>query len=207
VTRSGTTARTLRDRRDDAVATDCSGPDAGAVTADDDPEHGLLDDYLRLALRLPTPPPARDTTELFAALWIHHVMVDAAAHRLLDATWERVAGFHPVFDLQLDHDPELHRWAIDHLDRAGELLAQAHPWARVRASCREGIGPFTGRPAELASWLDDGAFARLVLSGLGPLEDVLADLHHLLPAAVHARVLDTVEGWGLLAGPPPGSPP
>ena len=77
-------------------------------------------------------------------------------------------------------------------------MAQAHPWARVRAACGEGIGPFTGRPAELAGWLDDGAFARLVLSGLGPIEDLLADLHHLVPADVHDRVLDAIEGWGLL---------
>ena len=203
VTRSGATARVLRDRRTDEVSvhTEATGPDRR-----DEPdtiEAGVIDDYVRLALRLPTSPPRSGTTELFAAMWIHLAMNQVALHRLLDAPWATVAALHPVLDIAAQvGDDHLGGWAVEHLVEAGELLAQSHPWARVRATCQEGIGPVGGRAAELAGWLDDGAFSRLVLSNLGPMEDLLADLHHLVRPEVHARMVDTVASWGLLAAPP-----
>lgn len=202
VTRSGATARVLRDRGADEVTVHAAtGP--GHPDEPGDLEAGVIDDYVRLALRLPTPPPRRDTTELYAAMWIHLAMNEAALHRLLDAPWAAVAALHPVLDITTQvGDGDLRDWAVDHLVEAGELLARSHPWARVRATCQEGIGPVGGRAAELAGWLDDGAFSRLVLSNLGPLEDLLADLHHLVRPEVHARLLDTVAAWGLLAAPP-----
>lgn len=203
VARSGATARVLRDRRTGEVTVHTAATDPLDPAERDGVDAGVLDDYLRLALRLPTPPPRRDTTELYAAMWIHVVMSEAALHRLLDAPWPRVAALHPVLDVtgRLD-EPDLDDWAVEHLAEAAELLARSHPWARVRATCQEGVGPVGGRAAELASWLDDGAFARLVLANLGPVEDLLADLHHLLRPDVHARVLDTVATWGLLAPTP-----
>ncbi len=200
VARSGATARVLRDRRTGEVAAHTAATERHDPTPRHGTDAGVLDDYLRLALRLPTPPPRRDTTELFAALWIHLVMNEAALHRLLDAPWPRVAALHPVLDVTGRlAEPDLVDWAVEHLAEAAELLARSHPWARVRATCQEGVGPVGGRAAELAGWLDDGAFARLVLANLAPLEDLLADLHHLLRPDVHARLLDTFATWGLLA--------
>jgi hypothetical protein len=86
------------------------------------------------------------------------------------------------------------------LVRAGELLAEAQPWERVRLACQQGVGPVTGRPAELAGWFDDGAFSRAVLSAFAPIEDLLADLHDLLRPDVHEQLVTTVAGWGLLDG-------
>lgn len=203
VTRSGATARVLRDRRTGEVTVQTVAPGPGHPDQAGDIEAGVIDDYVRLALRLPTSPPERGTTELYAAMWIHLVMNHAALHRLLDAPWATVAALHPVLDITAQvGDDQLRDWAVEHLAEAGELLAQSHPWARVRATCQEGIGPVGGRAAELAGWLDDGAFARLVLANLGPLEDLLADLHHLVRPEVHARMVDTVAAWGLLATPP-----
>ena len=195
MTRSGMVARVLRDRRTDTVAVDAAAPVAVAPTE----SGGLLDDLLRRALGLPTAPPAHDTTELFAALWIHQVMVDAAGLDLVGTTWADVAARHPVLSTPLEHgDPALVGWATDHLVRAGELLAVAHPWARVRAACRDGVGPLTGTPADLAGWLDDGAFARMVMARFGPLHDLVVDLHELLPHDVYEQLVETVSAWGLV---------
>lgn len=216
VTRTGLGVRVLRDcrtgearshvidRRPTATPTDTSvGTDPAAMTLpseDDDGETGLLDDYLHLALRLSTPPPPTDTAALFGALWVHRVMPMAVDHRLVAASWDDVAHLHPVFDsIDAAADPALDQWTVAELARAGEIMAQAHPWRRVRAACQLGIGPLAGAPADLAGWLDDGAFARLAASNLAPMSDLLADLHHLVPPGVHRRLLDTVAAWGLLA--------
>lgn len=197
VTRTGTVVRILRDRTTDQVLEHVSSADGPP-----DEEGGLIDDYLRRALLVPTPPPARDTTDLWAALWIHHVMNEAALHHLLEAPWATVACLHPVLDAPVAAgDATLRAWAVDHLVRAGELMAQTYPWRRVREACTQGIGPVSGRPAELAGWLDDGAFARLVLSSFGPLEDLVVDLHELVRPDVYQRVLESIDAWGLLDGP------
>jgi hypothetical protein len=202
MTRSGSSAMVLRDRRTDEVHLD-RGTGEAAAALDGFAQHGggLLDDYLRCAFGVPTPPPHRGTTDLFAALWIHRTMNEAALHRLLDAPWPAVAALHPVFDTPAATDDEvLHDWALTNLVRAGELLAEAHPWARVRSACQVGVGPVTGPPADLAGWLDDGAFARVVMTAFGPMADLLADLHELVRPDVHAVLVDTVGAWGLLDG-------
>lgn len=201
VARSGIAARVLRDRRTDEVRVHDSVSDGPGPDGPGDRDGGHLDDVLRRALGVATPPPSRGTEELFAALWVHRVMGEAALHRLLDAPWATVAALHPVVEqLPPGGDPELRDWALTHLVRAGELLAESHPWSRVRAAAQLGLGPVGGRPAELAGWLDDGAFARMAMTAHGPLEDLLADLHELLRPEVHGSLLDTVEAWGLLDG-------
>jgi hypothetical protein len=206
VARTGLSARVLRDQRTgEVVVQDTTSYRDHAVGAADPigREHagGQLDDYLRCALGLPTPPPHRGTVELFAALWIHRVMNEAAMHRLLDASWPHIAGQHPVLDVpRAVGDDQLQQFALADLVRAGALMAEAHPWDRVRATCQLGIGPVSGPPADLAGWLDTGAFSRLVMAMFGPIEDLLVDLHELVRPEVHAQLIDTIGAWGLLDG-------
>lgn len=193
VARSGMVTRVLRDRRTDTVHV---VPASAAPSAPED--GGLIDDLLRRSFGLPTAPPARDSSELFAALWVHHLMHDAASLDLVDALWSDVAARHPAFAaVDESGEPALRRWATDNLVRAGELMATTFPWARVRAACRDGVGPVTGRPAELAGWLDDGSFARLVMTSFGPMHDLVVDLHELLTPDAYRRLVDTLGAWGV----------
>ena len=196
MTRSGLVARVLRDRRSDTVAVDAADP-AAVDPAESD---GLLDDLLRRAFGLPTAPPARDTTELFAALWIHQVMADAAGLDLVG----RLVGRR--------RRPATRSWpprssAAIPRSGVGRPITSSGPASCWRSptpgrGCaprvRDGVGPISGTPAELAGWLDDGAFARMTMAQFGPLHDLVVDLHELLAHDVYEQLVETVAAWGLV---------
>jgi hypothetical protein len=170
------------------------GPPTGAV--------GLIDDCVRRALRLPTPPPPDDPTELFALVWIDRLLRTAVAGGLQGASWTTVAGLHPALDfVHQDTERAVHAWATEHVARSGELLVKAYPWARLHRHAMQGKGFLCRYPRDIAAWMDLGMFARTILGQLPPLEDALLDLCDLLSDAVYVQLVDTIEHWGLLAAP------
>jgi hypothetical protein len=161
---------------------------------------GLLDDCLRRALGLDTAAAPESTVELFALLWIDQLVAAASAGALDRARWADLVALHTAGLMAASEgDPALDQWVVDHLPRAGVLVAEGRPWPRlreetIRGSTTIGIGP------ELAAWMDDGMFARAILGNLPPLDETLIDLGALLPAACHRRVVETIDAWGLLDG-------
>ncbi len=192
VTRTGAAISIYRDERSEPLVHRWQGPLA---------DHGgLIDDCLRRALDLPSVAAPPTTIELWALVWVDRVLREAVDGQLDRGTWTAVAGAFSAFDF-LDgarDDPRLFRWATDHMARAGELLADAYPWSRIREHCRLGTGPVAFSP-DLAEWMDDGMFARTILEAMPPLDQVLADLADLLDPAAHRRLIDTIADWGLFA--------
>jgi len=95
---------------------------------------GALDDLLRRALGIPTAAPG-STLEYFAMRWIDDIFTKAVAGQLESATWPAIAALHQVHHFAADPgDAQLTRWAIDHLVRAGEIMADARPWSAVLAA-------------------------------------------------------------------------
>jgi hypothetical protein len=163
---------------------------------------GALDDHLRRALGIPTAEPG-STVEYFALRWIDEVFGRAVDGRLRGSSWAEVAGLHDALVVAASSgDERLARWGCEHLVRAGEILADAKPWSAVLEDTiehREAQPAAAGDDVlEQLRWMDDGFFARTAVGRFPPLEDLLLDLHDLLEPAVYVRVVDTVEGWGLL---------
>jgi hypothetical protein len=144
---------------------------------------------------------------------LHVALVDcslgAADGSLADAPWTDIAVLHDAAR-QADASSRLAltAWVVEHLVRAGVLLAQAQPWEQLHRAAAAGPGTDASDPA-LASWMDAGMFARSALAALPPIEHLLLDLAGLLPRPAHERLLQVVDAWGVLDGaagvtPPPG---
>ena len=66
---------------------------------------------------------------------------------------------------------------------------QPTTWAVLRAGSIEGTITWTPVRPALASWFDEGSFARHCFASLPDLDIVVADLHELLGASGWRRVL------------------
>ena len=137
---------------------------AGAESLGTHPDQ-RVDDALRRALRLPTPPPPRSATELLTTWWLDRVVQTALladpGERL---NWAQIAALG-----HLPRSPSTRRGELTH----SELRAALEP--------------------RHAHWFDDGSFARHLLAWLPEREELLADLAVLLPAAIYER-LDAAVG-------------
>jgi len=159
---------------------------------------GMLDDCLRCALGIPTAPAPDTTIECWALLWIDHLLEAGTAGHLEGATWDDIAAMHPTFTFfSADDDVELLVWSVDHLVRAGELLARAFPWERIHRECVAGNSLVRGFPRRLLEWSDLGMFARTTMATLPPLDDAVLDLADLLDAEPYERFVETLRDWGL----------
>jgi hypothetical protein len=161
---------------------------AEEVSVMDEAPEGVVADACRRALGLPTAPPPPSTLGLWTLTWLDRV-VDAAGRAPVGAglrSWSAVARLHaaagPLGDIRAPvGDPAS-------LAAAAAALARAWPWGRLRAdpSILDGPGP---PPSDrLAGWMDDGMWARWLLSRLPAPDDLMAAVHALLPPALAAGV-------------------
>lgn len=165
------------------------------------PTDGFILDVLRRAVGHPTPPPASGPAELVTILWLQVAATSPVdGHRRLG--WAELIGMHPLLEGLEPADP----------DGAETLLARVATtgsWEHIRLATVEAEpvgGPFP--TPELAAWMDEGIFARWVLSGFPPLARVMqaargrvtADAYHRL-----RRVLPPSAGAGVSVPerPPP----
>jgi hypothetical protein len=193
VERTGRGISTLRaDAADEPVVTEWDGDDATALGG----SRGAIDDACRRALGLSTAPPDAGTVELFAVMWLHDVLREAAgaAGRRRFAHWDELASRHPVYEL-LANEPVTTSTAD--LPWLGQRLSERMPWSRVRALCATSGGPMLGVPPAWADWLDDGAFSRLARGGLPDLPDVAAAVIELVPVPVGDQVRSVLDAWGI----------
>jgi hypothetical protein len=197
------------------VLIDRSGDGTGLIRRGDEltPMPGRPDgpvaDACRRALGLATAPPPATTVGLWTRCWLDRV-VDAAlsAGRGTGGaegadgaggggpglrTWRDVTRLHPAASvvirwsgLDLSPDP-------DALAYAARALADAWPWARLRAdpAVLDVPGPLP-EPGE-AAWMDAGMWARWVLAAFPGLDDLLDAACSLLPPNLAEAVHQVVE--------------
>jgi hypothetical protein len=192
VDRSGASGSTLR----------LQGEEVTVLSSEDDHDpSGRIDDVCRRALGLSTAPPEHSSAELWAILWLERLLeYRGCAPADIPLPWRDVAELHPAVALVVG-EADGERWgpqAAQQLTRLGELLADVHSWPVLRIACAAGEWPVEGVPAEVAEWLDDGAFSRWVLGAFPPLDQLTAVASEVVPPSVRRRLRATLRSWLLL---------
>jgi hypothetical protein len=144
------------------------------------PSEGRMLDCLRRCFGLPTPPPPASPARLQAAAWLAAIFEQAQGARR-PLSWSEVSRLHPVARVL---DGDLHGDCSTVLPGLIRLAGSAWTWEDFRQhaqgdpAVRDVINP------ELAAWMDDGMFARWVLSCLPAPDELLVALRpHLTPSA------------------------
>jgi hypothetical protein len=153
---------------------------------------GDLADTLRRVLGLATAPPSVHIGELMAKIWLEAII--AAGRRGKHATklsWERAAVLHPAMELVT------YPVTANNLPALAADIAGRMDWERLRRRMAEGHDA----QAIEAAWMDTGMFARRMVNGRPPIDDLLRRANHRLTPAASARVHEALEAWGLLATP------
>lgn len=152
------------------------------------PPDGVVPDACRRALGLPTDPAPPTTAGLWALCWLDRIVATAARAEgrrgLRD--WDSVAALHPAARPRpAANDPVS-------LAGAAAALARAWPWARLRADPAVLDLPGPPPPPDLGAWMDDGMWARWVLSSMPAGDDLVRAVHDLLPASLAGAVESVV---------------
>jgi hypothetical protein len=101
--------------------------------------------------------------------------------------WPSVASLHPAAGpAPLPSDPPA-------LARACKVLAAAWPWSRLRAHPEAIDPPGLEAPPALAQWMDDGMWARWLLSAFPSRDDLLDSVHNLFPPDLALAIARTVR--------------
>lgn len=155
----------------------------------DTPSEGRMLDSLKRCLELPTSPPEFPASELHAAAWAASVLEQAiqSPRRL---TWADVERLHPVARLlggdlpPSDEDPQD---GSDDLADLVRIAANAWSWREIRAqACDGGLEALID--PQLASWMDEGMFARWVMERTPRLDQLLGALRAYLSPSAATRL-------------------
>lgn len=141
------------------------------------PVDGHIADLCRRMLGLPTTPPPPSVLPWWTTVWLDRILAESLADPAEPWTWHRLALLHPAVDPNVAPlDPE---------GLAEEAVAKAASvsWGTVRQQMASD---------ELAGWMDDGMFARWVLSQHLAPRQLAAELTSALDAGAAVAVLDTL---------------
>jgi hypothetical protein len=145
---------------------------------------GTVADACRRALGLATAPAPPSTLELWTLAWLDRLVEVAAGGggRARLGTWAQVAGLHAAVGPLTGTAAGASGPGA--LAASARALAGAWPWARLRADPR--VVPLPGGPpsAALATWMDDGMWARWLLGRFPAVDDLVTAVHALLPAVL-----------------------
>lgn len=171
VSRTGSEAAVLRHESGDEV------------TEIDEPSEGRMSDILRRCLDVATPPPRDEPpTAIVAAAWLQAVS-DADRAPL---GWRAVCSLHPA-------PPAGDPTVADLIDAARALTGDT-TWEELRWETIEGRWTLPQMSTTLASWFDQGSFARAVVPDLDTLDAVAPRL--TLDARVRLEeALGPLCGW------------
>jgi hypothetical protein len=168
----------------------------GEVAALPGSPEGVVADACRRCLGLATGPPPATTALLWTLSWLDR-LVDAAGGATTSprpASWADVARLHPAASSpppgpEADVGPEPGALAA-----ATVALAEAWPWSRLRAdpSLVDVPGPLP--EPHVIRWMDDGMWARWLLSTFPAVDDLVAAVCGLLPGRVARAVVEAVDG-------------
>lgn len=157
--------------------------------------YGRVDDVCRRVLGLPTAPPLRPVTELWALVWLDIVIERALAGDRLD--WPAIAAAHPAVGQLEPMLPGSVTWASDHLVELGEAHASAGSWGELRRRCAHGDVAFCGVGPDAARWMDDGMFSRWTTGSFPEVGELVTELSVLLAPSSCRRIHQTLAAWGL----------
>jgi hypothetical protein len=186
--------------RDGQVAWKTSVPDG--LPADQPPAEGRMLDCLRRCFGLATPPPPAPPGRLQVVVWLAAVLEEATTARR-PLSWSEVGRLHPVAQVL---GAELVGSRMPLVPGLMRMAGSAWSWEDFRLQAQRESGLQDVVDPDLAGWMDDGMFARWVLSDLPSPDELLTALRpHLSPSAArrlsHAvRAADLPEGAEAGAG-------
>lgn len=148
---------------------------------DVDDQRSIVVDTARQALGLATPAPERAVADYLDAAWLDRVLEAALDAPLGEPPrWPQLASLHPAVDHErLAVSPE----QLAHRRRRADV-----GWSALRRSVVTRRVTWPPISASLASWFDDGSFARHLLSQLPEPEVVCAELCEVLRPADASRI-------------------
>jgi hypothetical protein len=168
------------------------------------PPDGTVADACRRALGLETAPPPATTAGLWTRCWLDRV-VDTLAPSSGSRggagppTWRDLTRLHPASSVAatqwsgLGLSPD-----ADALADATRALADAWPWARLRAEPAVADVPGPLPDPRFVAWMDDGMWARWLLATFPALDDLVdAACSLLTPSLARAtrQVVQASVGW------------
>jgi hypothetical protein len=168
------------------------GVTAGLI-GDTAPSEGRVLDCLRRCFSLPTPPPPASPARLQAIAWLAAVLDRASvAHRRL--SWSEVSQLHPVAQAL---GTELGSPGARQLTGLLRVVGSAWTWEDYRQLAERNSDVEGVIDPKLAAWMDEGMFARWILSYLPAADELLAAVRpHLAPSAAR-RLTHAVRASGL----------
>ncbi len=154
---------------------------AGVLTELTGPAVGTIPDLCRRVLGLSTPPPPRSTAELWTSTWLDRVLdtwCQPHRRRGLMSSWSQIAALHPALAPTTSAD----RTAEDPATLVARATAHATDWSwtHLRRSPHALHLPQGPLEPELATWMDDGFFARWTLGAFPDVLTMAGDLRELL---------------------------
>jgi hypothetical protein len=117
--------------------------------------------------------------------WLDRVVEAASAGDARDLSWRAVARRHPACPAPLSPAA---------LAAAARGLADAWPWAQLRAAPEVLDLPDQVPAHSIGAWMDDGMWARWVLGSFPALDDLVGASRALLPVTVADAVELVVAG-------------
>ncbi len=149
------------------------------------PPAGEQVDLLRRCLGLDTDPAPCDASVYWSIAWLAALLDDEPT----PSDWADAVERHPAMAL-------LRRAEWPSESDTAEILRSFHrvcDWDRMRSLAASGRYPVAELLPEEAAWLDDGAFARFVLSRCPPLRHLLDRVHDQLPGELVERIIDLLD--------------
>ena len=144
------------------------------------PKEGRVLDCLRRCFALPTPPPPVSPSRLQTVAWLVAIY-DRTTKATGRLTWTEVSRLHPVAQVL---GAEMAGPGGDLLPGLLRVAGSAWSWEEFRQWARRHSGLEHIVAPDLAAWMDEGMFARWILSELpGPDELLAAVRPRLVPSA------------------------
>jgi hypothetical protein len=157
---------------------------------EDAPQEGRLLDCLKRCFALPTPPPPVGAGHLLSVFWLGAIIdqVHRSDRRL---TWTEVARLHPAAQV------------MSGCGRAGSegpdlsdiirVSSSAWSWEALRVQAETGSWARELVSADLAAWMDEGMFARWVLSALPAPDELVARIRPRLAPSTARRLAHAIK--------------
>jgi hypothetical protein len=154
----------------------------GAVM-DEAPCQGKLVDCLRRCFGLPTPPPPTGAGLLQSVFWVLTVL-DAAGRSSRPLTWRQVACLHPL--ARACAHPGTPAQPAPQVPALAGVARATLTWEMLRLHA--GLWATDLVSPEIAAWMDDGMFARWVLSQLPDPEQLIRRVRPFLTPSAARRL-------------------
>jgi hypothetical protein len=157
------------------------------------PATGTIPDLARRVLHLPTDPAPASTAFLWTALWLDRILEQwAQPHRRRDVTsgWGHLAVLHPAIHAPAPPDVLAFGEPAALISVARSHAASAN-WSDLRRSPVPLALPDGALPRSIATWMDDGFFARWAIGAFPSIATMTTDLRHLLGDPLGRQLLET----------------